>query len=79
MQSVRPMIAESETIWKACMTYCDCLSSSGYGTMETELGQDLSSIWLDRKKAPKRDVVDVFMLLEHDIVDPRLVQAMGQR
>lgn len=79
MQPIRPIIAESETIWKARMTDCDGLSSSGYGIMETELGQDLSSIGLDGKKASKRDMVDVFMLLKHDIIDSCLVQAMGQR
>lgn len=79
MQPIRPMIAESETIWKACMTDSNSLSSSGYGLMETELGQDLSPIGLNEEKASKRDVVDVFMLLEHEIVDSGPVQAMGQR
>lgn len=79
MQPIRPMITESETVWKACMTDSDCLSSGGYGFMETKLGQDLSSIGLDGEKASKRDMIDVFMFLEHEVVDSGLVQAMSQR
>lgn len=79
MQSIRPMIAESKAIWEACMTYSDGLSGSGYGFMETELGQDLSPIGLDGEKASKRDMINFFILLEHEIVDSGLIQAMGQR
>lgn len=78
-QPIWPMIAESKPVWVASMANSDLLTRSAYSVVETELSHNLSTIGLNCKESAKRSGVDAFVLLEHEIVDPSFVQAMGQR